>query len=580
MKVLFCAVHFGYFRNFESLIVALAERGHRVHLAADEPEALGGGELVERLSSRYQGVTFGFAPALDNEPWFRLARKLRIAADYVRFHEDAFASFAKTRRTLKERVPTGIVRMMDAGAARSRVARKLLGGLLRGGERVMPVSAASSAFIEAQDPDVVLAASVTAWRVPQIDHLRAARALGRRTGICVFSWDHLSGKALLRTLPDRIFLWNETQKREAVEWHRMPADRIVVTGAQCYDQWFGRQPSRDRASFCRAVGLDPEQPILLYVCSVMTPDPTESRFVLRWIEEVRRSADPRLRRAGILVRPHPERMDEWEDVSLEQFGNAVLYGRNPTSPDAQADYFDSLFHSHVVIGLVTSAFLEAAIVGRPVHTLLLPEFEMYQEGVQHFRYLLEVEGGLLEVTRSLPQHLAELSAALARPQQRDERNMRFIRAFVRPGGLDQPATPRFLAALEEMVAAAAPAPAVPGVWYRAAQPIVATAAQSAQQGWLRSIMRDAIEARNDAAKAEKEAVRQVARADRAQRMAEKQRLLERRRQERRREQRVHARQRHLGRLRGQMRTMASGAQWRKHVARLKGRVKALMGLVP
>ena len=372
MKVLFCAVHFGYFRNFESLIVALAERGHRLHLAADEPEALGGRELVERLSARYPGVTFGFAPALDDEAWFRLARKLRVAADYVRFHEDVFSGFQKTRRTLKERVPAGVVRVMEAGAGGSRTARRVLGAGLRAAERLMPLSKASCAFIEAHDPDVVLVASVTAWRVPQIDHLRAARALGRRTGICVFSWDHLSGKALLRTVPDRIFLWNETQKREAIDWHGMPADRIVVTGAQCYDQWFGRRPARDRESFCRAVGLDPERPILLYVCSVMTPDPTESRFVLRWIEEVRKSADPRLRHAGILVRPHPERMDEWEGVSLERFGNAALYGRNPTSPDAQADYFDSLFHSHAVIGLVTSAFLEAAIVGRPVHTLLLP----------------------------------------------------------------------------------------------------------------------------------------------------------------------------------------------------------------
>ena len=104
----------------------------------------------------------------------------------------------------------------------------------------MPISEASRAFIEAHDPDVVLVASVTAWRLPQIDHLRAARALGRRTGVCVFSWDHLSSKALLRDVPDRILLWNETQKREAIEWHGMPAERIAVTGAQCYDQWFDR----------------------------------------------------------------------------------------------------------------------------------------------------------------------------------------------------------------------------------------------------------------------------------------------------------------------------------------------------
>ncbi len=497
MKVLFSAVHFGYFRNFESVIVALAERGHQVHLAADEPESVGGRALVERLAARYPGVTFGFAPSLDDEPWFRLARKLRTASDYVRFHEAEFSSFRKTRLTLRDRIPRGVLEMMDAGVGRSRVARRALGAVLSVAEKVMPISDASRAFIEAQDPDVVLIASVTVWRLPQIDHLRAAQALGRRTGICVFSWDHLSSKALLRTVPDRVLLWNDTQRREAIEWHGMPADRIAVTGAQCYDQWFDRQPSRDRTSFCRTVGLDPDRPVLLYVCSVMTPDPHESTFVLRWIDEIRRSDDPRLRTAGILVRPHPERMDEWEGVSFEGLDNVALYGRNPVSPDAQADYFDSLYHSHAVVGLVTSAFLEAAIVGRPVHTLMLPQ------------------------------------------------------------GLDVPATPVFVEAVEAMAAAPVPAPAVPAAWHRMAQPLARLVAKSADQGWLRPALRDASEAVIDRARATKTAHRQAASADRTQRIENKQRLLAARRRERRREQ-------------------WAGAG-RKRIARLKGHVRALLG---
>ncbi len=557
MKVLFFAAHYAYYRNFESAIAAFAERGHSVHLTADEPESLGGQALVERLAARYPGVTFGFAPSLDEEPWFRLARKLRSASDYVRFHDAAFATFRKTRLTLRERIPRGVLRLMDAGVHRSRAARRAIGTLLRGGEALMPVSEASRAFIEQHDPDVVLLTSVTAWRLPEIDYLRAARSLGRRTGVCVFSWDHLSSKALLRSVPDRVLLWNETQKREAVQWHGIPEERIAVTGAQCYDQWFDRAPSRDRASFCRAVGLSAEHPILLYVCSVMTPNPCESRFVLRWIEEVRRSQDPRLRDAGILVRPHPERMDEWENISLESFGNAVLYGRNPVSPDAQADYFDSLYHSHAVVGLVTSAFLEAAIVGRPVHTLLLPEFEMYQEGVQHFRYLVEVEGGLLKVTRSFPAHLAELAATLAQPVQRDEQNVRFVKAFVRPQGLDVKATPAFVAAVEQM-AAAAPRPAdVPQAWHVALQPIVRVVARSSEAGWLRPALRDTTEMMNDGARARKAAHKQAASVERDQRVAEKRQFLAARRRERQREHWTGAR--------------------RKQLARIKGRLKALMG---
>ena len=115
MRVLFLAAHYAYYRNFESVVLALAERGHSVHLAADERESLGGAALVERLAAGRPGITYGFAPSLDDEPWFLLARKLRSASDYVRFHDSAFAPFSKSRLTLRERIPRGVLRLMDAG---------------------------------------------------------------------------------------------------------------------------------------------------------------------------------------------------------------------------------------------------------------------------------------------------------------------------------------------------------------------------------------------------------------------------------------------------------------------------------
>jgi len=581
VKVLFFAAHFGYIRNFESALAALAEQGHRVHVVADEPDSIGGSTLMERLAAEYSGVTYGFGPSLDAEPWFQLARKLRSASDYVRFHDDAFSNFAKTRLTLRDRIPRGVLRLMDAGLGKSSIARRAIAAVLRIAEAVMPISTPSREFIEAQDPDVVLMASVTAWRVPQIDHLRAARALGRRSGVCVYSWDQLSSKALLRSVPDRVILWNETQRREAIEWHGVPAERTVVTGAQCYDRWFGRQPSRDRAAFCQAVGLSAEHPMLLYICSVLTPDPHESRFVLRWLEEIRRSADPALREASILVRPHPERMAEWKDVSLERFGNVALFGRNPVSPDAQADYFDSLYHSHAVIGLVTSGFLEAAVVGRPVHSLLLPEMQMYQEGMPHFRYLIDVEGGLLKVTRNFPDHLTALAEALRRPEQRDEQNLKFVRAFVRPQGLDVPATPAFVTAVEQLAKALPLSAELPPAWCRIFQPLTQRVARSSETGWLRPVLRDTSEMVNDRAKIRKAAHKSAAATARAQRIAEKQRVLKARRRERRRAHQIDKSWKQLARagagLKEIVRVGGPSAGWRKQLAKMKGRVKMLIG---
>src|SRR5688572_12031724 len=113
MKVLFSALHFGYFRNFESVVRMLAERGHQIHLAADEPETFGGQQLVERLAAEYPGVTWSWAPSLEDEPWFPAAQKLRYALDYVRFLNPRYEDAPKLRLRNIERAPR-LVRWLAA----------------------------------------------------------------------------------------------------------------------------------------------------------------------------------------------------------------------------------------------------------------------------------------------------------------------------------------------------------------------------------------------------------------------------------------------------------------------------------
>ena len=173
------------------------------------------------------------------------------------------------------------------------------------------------AFIAAQAPDVVLITPLVDIGSPQLDHFAAARRLGLRTVLPVGSWDHLSSKALLRAVPDRVLVWNETQRAEAVELHGVPADRVVVTGAQCYDQWFDRAPSRACRRSATASVCGPDRPFVLYVCSSLFRGTTiEPAFAERWIQAVRGSADPRLKDIGILVRPHPGAARRVEAASI------------------------------------------------------------------------------------------------------------------------------------------------------------------------------------------------------------------------------------------------------------------------
>ena len=235
--------------------------------------------------------------------------------------------------------------------------------------------------------------------------LKAARALGIPVAAAIMSWDHLSSKALLHVAPDQVLVWNEVQKREAVEMHGLPADRVVATGAQCYDQWFTRTPERSREEFCRGDGAARRSAVRAVGALGAEPDARAARAGAR--DAVDRGA----------ARAAPTRgCASWacwcgRTRSGSRSGpasslDALRERRVPRpQPDRRAtpsdDYFDSLYYSSAVVGLVTSAFLEAAIVGRPVLTFTLPEYRMHQEEMIHFRYLLTVEGGLLHTAPDL-----------------------------------------------------------------------------------------------------------------------------------------------------------------------------------
>jgi hypothetical protein len=175
-----------------------------------------------------------------------------------------------------------------------------------------------------------------------------------------------------------------------------------------------------------------------------------------------RSGLPRLSSASVLVRPHPygasgqwEKLDRTNGEPVSVFPRA---GEQPTSERARADFFDSIYHSAAVAGVNTSAFIESAIVGRPVLSVPSPEFEIAQTGTAHFTYFLQEGGGLLSLPGSMDEHLRELDAALAYGGGFEETRRRFLEAFVRPHGLDQPATPRVVATVEGAAAEPPPRP--------------------------------------------------------------------------------------------------------------------------
>ena len=457
MRILFAITHLGFLRNFESTLALLAERGHTIHLVSDRAAQDGvtdGRPIVERLSARFPGAfTTETIRASKQDPWYPVSTAVREGLNYWRYLSPAFDAAPKLRERGRTQAPAPVVRLTDLPVLRSRAGVRALTTVFRQIERAIPVRREIEALFDRLQPDVLLVTPLLYFGSRQVDYVRCARARGISSVLGVGSWDHLTTKGLIHEMPDRILVWNELQRTEAAELHGARAEQVVVTGAQAYDHWFATEPSTTREAFCSRVSVPAGRPYLLYLCSSPFIAPYEVDVVRRWIAAIRSSRDETLRSAGILVRPHPQNAAQWADVDLSEFGDVTIWpraGANPIGVDARREYYDSMHHSHAVVGVNTSALIESGIVGRLVYSFHVPELSGTQEGTLHFRHLRR--GGLLRHADTLDEHVDQLARSFGSTEADRQRVREFITMFVRPYGLDQPATPRVVDAIEEQAA--------------------------------------------------------------------------------------------------------------------------------
>jgi len=473
MKLLWILGAPTYARNYEGVIRRLAEAGHEVVLASETEgvQAAGASTLPERLAAEYPTVREERPPAAEAGAWARFRTGVALALDALRFHEPPYGEMPFLRRRAIERTPPPYVELLAPALTGGRRRRAALRRVLRLTERAVPLHRPTTDHLRREAPDVVLVTPYVDFATPQSRWIRSARALGVRSCIGVYSWDALTVRGQIRETPDLVTVWNETQVGDAVRFHDVPPERVVATGAQAYDHWFDWAPRTEREAFCARVGLPADRPYILYLASSGGYVKQEAAWVLEWIARLR-AEQPALRDVGVLVRPHPKTKEDWHAVERADVGPVRVWPRqdardglpaqlsdyNVGSAAAKREFFDSIHHAAAVVGVNTSALIESAIVGRPVHTFLDARWRYAQEQTLHFRQLVEVAGGVLDATDDFAEHAAGVARSVQRPEAVNGRGDAFLRAFIRPEGLDVPAGPRYVAALEALAAGPAPAP--------------------------------------------------------------------------------------------------------------------------
>jgi hypothetical protein len=462
MRFLFVLRTAGLLSVFEAPIRGLCEAGDEVLVLLEETaELVPPFQLLESEVARLTVRPGGAAP--DDDADVELEASLRTWIDYLRYFEPELQRATKYRDRCGRPLPKALRRQVDDVARDSPELRQALAAVLRSVERSLPVPNAVLDSVERERPDALIVSPLLKRGSPQVPYLRAARQLGIPSALCVASWDNLTSTGLIHEMPDLVTVWNETQREEAVRLHGVPPERIAVTGAPRFDAWFDHSATTSREGYCRRLGLPADRPHLLYVGSHKFTAPDEAEWISEWLSSLRESGYPELNEVPVVVRPHKEgapRLNSAAERGLACEPGVVVHPRGGAAvvDDASlSEYFDSIHHAAAVVGINTSALIEAAVVGRGVHVPLADRYRSTQRDSPHFDHLRRVGGGLIVASDEMEEHAAGLAAALRGEDEAgaSERARSFLAAFIRPHGLDRAATPLMVDALRTLASGSA-----------------------------------------------------------------------------------------------------------------------------
>lgn len=282
---------------------------------------------------------------------------------------------ASVRIRLAEARANGIIRALGVKAALGRI---LVEPFTRNGSRYALSDSLVShpqmeRLFDEHRPSLVVAAN-PGLVFSEVPLLRTAKRRGVFAMALDASWDNFTNKLIPVRQVDRLVVWNDLMKSQAVELHGYHPDAIRVTGAPQFDPHFRMQARASRDEFFRRVGADPAKRLI-----ALTTTPRSlyrhHDYVLRALAAAITSGE--LGGAQVLVRLHPrDDLSAYDafggvpNVIIEKpFRDTVTVADGlaiDVMPEHQRHLGDTLHHADVVVNVASTISIEACIFDTPV----------------------------------------------------------------------------------------------------------------------------------------------------------------------------------------------------------------------
>jgi hypothetical protein len=233
---------------------------------------------------------------------------------------------------------------------------------------------AAEALFDRHEPSLLVVSS-PGLIFSEVPLLRTARRQRVRAMSIDPSWDNFTNKLLPVRRVDRLLVWNELMREQAIRWHGYQSEDIRICGAPQFDAYFARGATATRDAFCRRVGADPAR-------ALITVTTTPRSLYAHHDHVVRRLSDAIVsgritKPAQVLVRLHPRDDEEayrtvrtWPHVIVEKPFRPTVKAADGLAvdvmPEHQSHLADTMRHSDVAVNVASTIAIEACVFDTPV----------------------------------------------------------------------------------------------------------------------------------------------------------------------------------------------------------------------
>lgn len=282
---------------------------------------------------------------------------------------------------------------------------------------LLPNSRNFQNYLKKYKPEIILTCT-PGFNSIDAEAIILAKKNGLKTVAINSSWDNYTSNAIQLRKTDYLICWNEIMKKEALEIHHYPNNKVFVSGVYRFDHHFQfHLPEISREEFLKNKGLDPNLKTLFL--STVPPNTYPPQYDV-WREIIKmRETGHFAEDVNIFIRLHPnddlKKYDEFrnsKNLHIELAGKSIT-ATGSTTHKIEMDEADlenlrySLKYTDININFRSSLSLEATIYDKPIINLALNSYALYYQ-MDHYIPILKSGGvKLVETTEELLRAINE-----------------------------------------------------------------------------------------------------------------------------------------------------------------------------